>query len=91
LHLDATKIFGDEKKMEIDCELVGKEVIDASGDQVGVVKDVEWDFDSKRVESIELEEGGISSKLGLGDKKIVPINMVDEIGDKVLIKGRLFK
>jgi sporulation protein YlmC with PRC-barrel domain len=79
------------KKMKIDNELVGKEVIDDSGDQVGVVKDVEWDFDSKRVESIELEEGGISSKLGLGDKKIIPINMVKEIGDKVLIKGRLFK
>jgi sporulation protein YlmC with PRC-barrel domain len=77
--------------MKIDSELVRKEVIDASGDQVGVVKDVEWDFDSKRVEFIELEEGGISSKLGLGDKKIVPIDMVNEIGDKVLIKGRLFK
>jgi sporulation protein YlmC with PRC-barrel domain len=77
--------------MKIDSELVGKEVIDASGDQVGVVKDVEWDFVSKRVESIELQEAGISAKIGLGEKKIVPINMVKEIGDKVLIEGRLFK
>ena len=77
--------------MKIDSELVGKEVIDASGDQIGVVKDVEWDFDSKRVESIELDEGSISSKIGLGDKKIIPIDMVNEIGDKVLIKGRVFK
>ncbi len=75
--------------MKIESELVGKEVIDASGDQVGIVKDVEWDFESKRVESIELEEAGISAKIGLGEKKIVPINMVDEIGDKVLIKGKL--
>ncbi len=58
---------------------------------MGIVKDVEWDFDSKRVESIELEEAGISAKIGLGEKKIVPINMVDEIGDKVLIKGKLLK
>jgi sporulation protein YlmC with PRC-barrel domain len=78
-------------KMKIESELVGKEVIDASGDQVGIVKDVEWDFKSKRVESIELEEAGISAKIGLGEKKIVPINMVDEIGDKVLIKGKLLK
>jgi sporulation protein YlmC with PRC-barrel domain len=77
--------------MKIEGELVGKEVIDASGDQVGIVKDVEWDFKSKRVESIELEEAGISAKIGLGEKKIVPINMVDEIGDKVLIKGKLLK
>ncbi len=77
--------------MKIEGELVGKEVIDASGDQVGVVKDVEWDFDSKRVESIELQEAGISAKIGLGEKKVVPINMVEQIGDKVLIKGRLFK
>ena len=70
--------------MKIDSELVGNQVVDASGDQLDVVKDVEWDFDSKRVESIELDEGGISSKIGLGDKKVIPIDMVDEIGDKVL-------
>jgi|WetSurMetagenome_2_1015567.scaffolds.fasta_scaffold930665_1 sporulation protein YlmC with PRC-barrel domain len=79
------------KILKIENELIGKEVIDASGDQVGIVKDVEWDFRSKRVESIELEEAGISAKIGLGEKKVVPINMVDEIGDKVLIKGRLLK
>jgi sporulation protein YlmC with PRC-barrel domain len=77
--------------MKIDSELVGKEVLDTSRYQIGVVKDVKGDFDSKRVESIELDEGGISSKIGLGDKKILPIKMVNEIGDKVLIKGRLFK
>lgn len=77
--------------MKIDNELLGKEVIDASGDKVGTVKDVEWNFNSKMVESIELEESGISSKIGLGEKKIVPINEVKEIGDKVLIRTRLFK
>ncbi|HSP89187.1 MAG TPA: PRC-barrel domain-containing protein [Ignavibacteriaceae bacterium] len=77
--------------MKIEDELIGKEVIDESGDVVGIVKDVEWDFKSKMVESIELKEGGISAKIGLGEKKIVPISMVDQIGDKVLIKGLLFK
>jgi len=69
--------------MKIEGELLGKEVIDASGDKVGLVKDVEWDFRSKEVKSIELKEAGISAKIGLGKKKIVPINMVDEIGDNV--------
>jgi sporulation protein YlmC with PRC-barrel domain len=77
--------------MKIESELLGKEVIDASGDQVGIVKDVEWDFKSKEVKSIELKEAGISAKIGLGEKKVVPINMVDEIGDKVLIKGKIFR
>ena len=76
--------------MKIESELIGKDVTDSSGDQLGVVKDVEWDFNSKRVESIKLKEAGISSKIGLGEKKIVPINMVDKIGDTVLLKGKLF-
>ena len=77
--------------MKIDAELIGKEVIDASGDQVGVVKDVEWDFSSKKVTAFELQEAGISAKIGLGDNKIVPLEMVKEVGDTVLVKGRLFK
>jgi sporulation protein YlmC with PRC-barrel domain len=40
--------------MKIESELIGKDVIDSSGDQVGVVKDVDWDFNSKLVEKIEL-------------------------------------
>ncbi|MGZ7136182.1 MAG: PRC-barrel domain-containing protein [Methanobacterium sp.] len=30
--------------MKISDELIGKDVIDESGDQVGLVKDVEWDL-----------------------------------------------
>lgn len=77
--------------MKIDDDLLGKEVIDASGDKIGIVKEVEWDFNSKKVEALELEDEGISSKIGLGEKKIVPINDVKEIGDRVLIKTRVFK
>ena len=31
----------EEKNMKMDDELLGKEVIDASGDKLGIVKDVE--------------------------------------------------
>jgi sporulation protein YlmC with PRC-barrel domain len=73
--------------MIISSDLIGKEVIDDSGDQVGVVKDVEWNPQLNNVEAFELEEGGVSFKLGLVDKKVVPINQVDTIGDKVIIRG----
>lgn len=79
------------QNMKINEEMVGKDVIDESGDKVGVIKDVEWNPESKMVEYILLDEGGISAKLGLGDKKLIPIDMIENIGDKVLIKGILFK
>ena len=37
--------------MKINNDLIGKEVIDDSGDQVGIVKDVEWNPESNSVES----------------------------------------
>lgn len=77
--------------MKIVDELTGKSVIDESGDQIGIIKDVEWDFATNKVESITLQEAGISAKIGLGDKKIVPYEMIEAIGDTVLIKGRVFK
>jgi sporulation protein YlmC with PRC-barrel domain len=76
--------------MQINNDLLGKEVIDESGDQVGVVKEVEWDSHKNRVTSITLKEGGISAKLGLGEKQMVPFENIENIGDNVLIKGRLF-
>ena len=77
--------------MKISDELIGKKVIDESGDQIGIVNDVDWDFDTNKVMSINLKEAGISAKIGLGDKKIVPYEMIETIGDNVLIKGRIFK
>ncbi|MEN6330165.1 MAG: PRC-barrel domain-containing protein [Methanobacteriaceae archaeon] len=76
--------------MKISNELLGKEVIDESGDLVGIVKDVEWNPEANLVESFLLQEDGISAKIGLGEKKILPLEMIDSIGDKVLIKGLIF-
>lgn len=41
--------------MKIVDEMVGKEVIDESGDQVGIVEDLEWNFVMNRIESIILK------------------------------------
>ena len=77
--------------MKISDELIGKVVIDESGDQIGIVNDLEWDFETNTVKSINLKEAGISAKIGLGDKKIVPYEKIEAIGDTVLIKGKIFK
>jgi len=77
--------------LKISDELISKDVIDESGDKIGIVNDVDWDFEANRVISIHLEEAGISAKIGLGDKKIVPYEKIEAIGDTVLIKGRIFK
>jgi len=69
--------------------VIGKEVIDESGDQVGIVEDINWNFEDNRIEFIILKEAGISAKIGLGDEKIVSYEMIKTIGDKVLIKGML--
>ena len=77
--------------MKISDELIGKDVIDESGDQIGIVNDVEWDFETNTVTSIHLKEAGISAKIGRGDKTIVPYEKIEAIGDTVLIKGKIFK
>ena len=80
-----------EKNIKISDELIGKDVIDESGDLVGLINDVDWDFETNTVKSIILKETGISAKIGLGDKKIVPYGMIEAVGDKVMIKGRVFR
>ncbi len=77
-------------KIKIVDELKGKDVIDDSGDKVGEVKDVEWDTQTNRIDSIILREGGVSAKVGLGEKRIVPFSNIKTIGDKVLLKNKHF-
>jgi sporulation protein YlmC with PRC-barrel domain len=45
--------------MKINNDILGKEVVDETGDQVGIVKEVEWDAQNNKVTAIELKEGGI--------------------------------
>jgi sporulation protein YlmC with PRC-barrel domain len=72
--------------MKIKGEILGKEVIDNQGTKVGKIKDLDLDLNSRMIDAIELEDTGLSSKLGLGDKKILPFDLVEQIGDKVIIK-----
>lgn len=72
--------------MKIKSEILGKEVIDNQGVKVGKIKDLDMDLNSKTIETIELEDAGISGKLGIGNKTILAFDLVEQIGDKVIIK-----
>jgi sporulation protein YlmC with PRC-barrel domain len=68
-------------------DLFRKEVIDDSGMLLGVVKDVVWDFENNRVDSLVVEKGagGFSSIFGSGEKTLVLYENIHSIGDKILV------
>ena len=67
-------------------DLSGKDIVDANGDKVGEVDDVEIDVMNKMVTGIIAREGSISAKLGMGKEKMISADMIDTIGDKVILK-----
>ena len=73
--------------MKID-EIKGKEVIDNNGNKIGEVSDIELDLRNRRIEGIIYREGGISSKVGMGKEQTIPCDMIDKIGDKVLLRRK---
>ncbi len=76
--------------MRIKDEIIGKEVVDISGMLIGKVKDVEVDFETQSLESFVIGKGGISEGLGISNNEVVvPYDMVQIIGDKVLLKSEI--
>jgi sporulation protein YlmC with PRC-barrel domain len=73
--------------MKID-DIKGKEVIDSQGNRIGEVEDIDLNLRSRTIEGLVLREGGLTAKIGLGDKRTIPCNMVDKIGEKVLLKTK---
>ncbi len=67
-------------------DLSGKDIVDANGDKVGEVDDVEIDVMNKMVTGLVAKEGTISAKLGMGKEKMISMDMVDTVGDKVVLK-----
>lgn len=67
-------------------EIVGKNVIDESGDKVGEVEDIEVDLMNRRINGLILKEGGISSKLGLGEERMVSMDMIEAMGDEIRLR-----
>ncbi|MEN6291944.1 MAG: PRC-barrel domain-containing protein [Methanobacterium sp.] len=75
--------------MKMSDELKGKEVVDNSGNRIGEISDVKRNPESDKVESLVITEGGDAAKMGLGDKKVVSYTNVDEVGDKIVLRGSL--
>ena len=66
-------------------DMHGKEVIDSYGNVLGKVKDIAWDESTREIKFFEIGTGGIMEMLGRGDKKILPFDIIDSIGEKILI------
>lgn len=73
--------------MKIVDELKGKEVIDASGNKIGEISDADWNYQTNKIESLIITEGGASAKLGMGKKIEIHYNEIKTIGDKVLLNN----
>jgi sporulation protein YlmC with PRC-barrel domain len=75
--------------MRIVQEIVGKEVLDSSAVIIGKVKDVEVNLETNEIQAFIVGKGGISEGLGLSNgETIVPYDMINKIGDKILLKSR---
>ena len=66
-------------------DMHGKEVIDSYGNVLGKVNDISWDESTREIKFFEIGTGGIMEMLGRGDKKILPFDIIDSIGEKILI------
>lgn len=69
--------------MKIRDNLIGKDVLDYTGHKIGEVDDIDVDFEGDRIDSIIVGEGKL---IGRGDKRIVPFNMVETVGERVILK-----
>lgn len=67
-------------------DIIGKEVIDNSAAIIGKIKDVEFNFETREIEAIVINKGGISENLGISKgETIVPYDMIRSMGDKILL------
>lgn len=68
-------------------DIIGKEVLDNTASIMGKVKDVEIDTASNKIESIIVTKGGLTESIGISKNEIiVPFEMVNRVGDKVILK-----
>ena len=67
-------------------DVQGKEVVDRLGNVIGKVNNISWDKSTKQIKFFEIGTGGLMEMLGRGEKKILPFDIIETIGDKILIK-----
>ena len=60
-------------------ELIGKEVLDKSGNNVGKVSDIEINYPEWKVDHLIV-------RIGLIKKVPIKVDNIDQIGDKIILK-----
>ena len=76
--------------MKVKEEIIGKEVVDISGNVIGRIKDLDVDFENQSLESLVVGDGGIFDSLGSSKGEIIiPYHKIKTIGDKVLLKSEI--
>jgi sporulation protein YlmC with PRC-barrel domain len=69
--------------MLIKKEIIGKEVVDTSGNLVGKVEDVEIDFETQTLVGFMVGKGGIFGRSSGGT--LIPYGIIKVVGDMVLL------
>lgn len=73
--------------MRIVKDLIGKEVLDADVNNMGVVDDVEIDKETSTVLSLVIKKKGISNAIRASkNEDIIPFDLVKTVGDKIILK-----
>jgi sporulation protein YlmC with PRC-barrel domain len=76
-------------------DLIGRKVIDAAGNAVGELDDVEVDFENKKFEGISISGKGeitraIIERLGRDtDDFVVPIEDISVIGNMIILSKKI--
>lgn len=84
--------FSDNNKIRIVKNIIGKEVIDNSANLIGIVKDLELNWDDQGIEAIIVSKAGILGSLRFSkSEKVIPYDMIKEIGDMILLQKRVKK
>ncbi len=71
-------------------DIIGKEIVDGSGNVIGKVKDIEIDPSSKILDSIIITKSESRKKLmSTNEEEKIPFEMINRIGDKIMLKKDL--
>ena len=73
--------------MRIKEDLINKEVLDGGAELIGKVVDVVMDKDTFEVTDLVIKKTGIADQIKAGGENVVPSELVNVIGDKILLKS----
>lgn len=71
-------------------DIIGKEIVDGSGNVIGKVKDIEIDPSLKILDSIIITKSESRKKImSTNEEEKIPFEMINRIGDKIMLKKDL--